>query len=213
MIKALRVCFFILGLTGIILHILHTERVVQLFSYYTMQSNLFVVFLWGLMLRKNHRNTPGFETLQFTAAVGIAITFLVYHFVLVPVLIDLDVDYPLFTINDLFVHYITPWLMIFDYLLLTRKTRLRVMRLGSVIVFPIIYMVYVTVYQSLGGRYIIGDTVSRFPYFFMDVDQYGLMTVTGYSLLILVGFILSALVLEGIKYGIHHNEIIRRLSA
>ncbi len=213
MIKTIRACFFVLGLTGIVLHIMHTERLVQLFSYYTMQSNLFVVLLWGLMLRKNHRKTSTFNTLHFIATVGITITFLVYHFLLVPVLIDLDINYPLYTLNDLFVHYITPWLMIIDYVLLTPKNRLRITRLFSVVVFPIAYMFYVIGYQSLGGRYIIDETVSRFPYFFMDIDQYGVLTVTLYSLLILSGFIISALILEGIKYYCHKIPMIGRLNA
>ena len=209
MVQKVRIVFFLLGLTGIVLHILHTERVLQLFSYYTMQSNVLAVILWGVLIVKNNEDTTIMRRCRFVLTTGIMITFIVYHFVLVPVLKSSELNYPLFTINDLFVHYFTPLLMFFDYVFLSKPFKIPLRQMMLVWVQPVFYTLYVFIYVTLGGVYIIDNTTTRFPYFFMDIDQYGWQVVLMYGVGILILFIVLGFIIHLMKQLIN-AQITRR---
>lgn len=149
------------------------------FNYYTILSNtlVFVAFI-VLVIRtatdaaiRGPRGTTEFSALVTGLVVlAISVTGLVYNFVLVPTL-DADQAATVGSAANLFVHAITPSLVVLDFLLFVDKRRMRWFHPLVWLVVPLVYVGFALIRAEVGAVLIAVD--SRYPYFFIDVDQYG----------------------------------------
>lgn len=93
----------------------------------------------------------------------ITVTFLVYHFILSPTSGDL---------NGL--DYIVPIMTILDYIIFDIKGIYKIIDHILWLLIPIIYLAFILIKAKIGKPFSYG---SYYPYFFVDIDKYGLKTV------------------------------------
>ncbi|MBF0671809.1 MAG: Pr6Pr family membrane protein [Salinibacterium sp.] len=171
----------------------------QSFSYFTIQSNLLVLlaYLWVTgrtvgALGADRRPLPVLVPwLAGIVLVAITITGLVYNFVLVP----RDVALGTFDggdLADLLVHTWVPLLAVGDWLLFSSKGRFRWWYAVLWLVTPAAYAVFAFIRAELGP--VLTGVGSRYPYFFLDADEFGWGAVGLNVVWLLVGFLVLGLV-------------------
>lgn len=154
---------------GLLLHsgaLSGQNRGLGMFCYYTNLSNLVVgvyCLLAAFLPALRH------EILWFSMAMGIFLTFLIYHFVLLPGWRKKDPDCwkP---IDNLLVHYITPLLTVANWLVFAPKGSLNGLTCLWWLVLPVAYLVFAMLRAQLGN---IPGEDKRYPYFFMNPDRIG----------------------------------------
>ena len=183
-----------LALLGIVINTYQSDHVLESFSYYTLQSNLFVLVIFSVIIYRRILNRDATRTitlLKAMATVGIMITMLIYHFTLRPFLEGMNgIDYTVGDVRDLLLHYLVPSAAFMDWVLFDRHTKLHVKDPIIFLIQPFVYLFYTIIYTSLGGIYRLGDTIYYYPYFFLDVSQYGYFGVFLWSLLILMFYLI-----------------------
>jgi len=186
-IRKLYIVVLLIGnLLGVVLNLLDSESVIQSLSYFTIQSNLLVfsVFLY-ILLKKGELSTKE-RSLKAATTIAIMLTFLVYHTLLDPFFGQSDYNPPF--LQNFLVHTYTPLLVLLDYFLFDKKGVLEYRMIPIWLSIPIFYFVYANVYAILGGTYIYEESITRYPYFFMNPD------IIGWGYVILFIFTISVLI-------------------
>ena len=167
--------------------------------YYTAQSNIMAIVLFGMLIAKTisgFRNGEGksacyFPRFAMICTVDILLTFVVFWVLLVPQLAGI---LPLWTFSNLAVHAITPLLCLIDYVLFAEPRRLKYRDVYYVAIFPICYVIVSSVLGLAGHVYGISPTDGapvRFPYFFYDFDRIGLLSLAYIGALVVVFLIIG----------------------
>ncbi|TVP94932.1 MAG: hypothetical protein EA374_05475 [Acholeplasmatales bacterium] len=200
----------VVGGLGMVLTIANSFNLLESFSYFTTQMNALATVLFACLAWFGMRGvTIDCRVLTvFKGAMTLAllVTMLVYHLVLRPVLSELYVDYAVWGVQDLIVHYAMPLLVLLDWGLFdVRGTVRRTDPLWFLLV-PLTYVLYVIVYGALGGRFATQDIMARVPYFFLDVETYGLGTVVFWSALVLLVFFLLGVALYWFDRGMDRRS-------
>ena len=200
-------CFiFLSGMTGLIIHsgLPRTGRIrAGFFCFYTNLSNLLVLLYELLLALALLRPGSGLcrlvtdVRLSFSMAMGIWVTHLVYHFLLLPAARRQGKRFEDFgaALGNLFAHYLTPLLVVAQWLLLADKTGLDWTCALWWLALPLLYTAFALLRARTGRP--IGHTHLIYPYFFMDVDRLGwrkfLLVLLGLS----AAFFLLGLILAG----------------
>lgn len=137
-----------------------TKRVLNVFCFFTIQSNLIVGATTLLLALKPRRSSVVFDTFRLTGVVAIAITGIVYHAVLSK-LFDLE-SWAL--VADNLIHTVVPVMGVVGWLAFgpRGRTSRRVMWLS--VLFPVAWLVFTLVR---------GAAVGFYPYPFIDVAHLG----------------------------------------
>lgn len=169
------------------------------FVYYTMQSNLFALLLFGMLFwvscrdwkREGRWGSAGyFVRLEMVCLVDILLTMVVYWVLLAPTTFNMGDDYQLLTFENLAVHLVTPLLILLDYMFFTLPKSLRYRDVYAVLIYPLAY-VLITSLMGLSGyvfRVGSGGEAVHYPYFFYDYGQQGWMA--GVYIIVLLLFLL-----------------------
>ncbi len=174
--KAYIVLLLVGNLLGILLNVFDGGSVIQSLSYFTIQSNI-LVFCFFLYLLFQKETSDFVENLKGGVLISIMITFIVYHTLLAPFF-----DYNPPFLNNFLVHTFTPLLVLLDYFLFDPKGKLEYKSIPFWLLVPIFYFIYANIYALLGGVFEYEDSVSRYPYFFMNPDSIGWLGVIFYVL-------------------------------
>lgn len=196
--------FIILCLTGVIMNFFYiNQNFMMTISYYTIQSNiaclllityLFVTQLLGIqMSEKLIRLKAGFTVMIF-------LTFLVYHFLLRPSMLMYETGYQVFNFSDILVHYVSPLMMLVDFIVFTDHQKIKKIDPFRWLLIPLIYWIYTMFYHAFGGVFINGDAVSSYPYFFLDFELYGFFGVMIWVIGIMILYIGLGYGLFGVDY-------------
>ena len=189
--KIFKIGFVLICGFGIYLNLVGVPNLLELISYFTMASNtvvLIVIILELLKIFKIYQVSDGFlRVLKGSAIIATLVTMLVYNFVLIPYLQNNDVNYQIFSLKDVLVHYVTPILIMLDYLIFDKKGKYRPTDLLPLIIYPVGYIIYVIIYVSLGGRFTLTGVASKFPYFFFNYETQGI------PLTVLILFLLTSM--------------------
>ena len=156
-------------------------------AYYTMQSNILAIILFGMLtvrtamgLREGRRGSAGyFARFEMICTVDILLTFVVYWVMLAPMMFTMGEDYPMWAFDNLAVHGVTPLLCLLDYILFTQPRHLKYRDLYLVSTFPLAYVALTSLAGLLGYVYHVSQADGlpvRFPYFFYDFDRIGLFS-------------------------------------
>jgi len=189
------------------------------FMYYTIQSNLLAVLLFGLLTARTaiglregtHGSSSWHPRLGMVVAVDLLITLIIFWGLLVPQ--GMDPGY-LWSFDNFAVHTVTPLLCLLDYVLFSEPRRLKYRDVYYVCIFPLCYAVFswiagFTGYIYQPGNDLVSDQMesvsTRFPYFFLDFDQLG-WWVFAYAAAILVFFLLLGHVIYFIDRKIRKRE-------
>jgi hypothetical protein len=186
-----RVLLTLLCLSGIVLNIASWENGVwEILSYYTLQSNILVFIFFSYWVWRIWRARPKqpivlSPTIKGAVTICVTLTFLVYHFMLAPTMFTMDNQYALSPAN-LLVHYITPLMVIADWLLFDKKGLLKKLDPLKWLLIPLAYFVFAVI-RAQFTTFSFSD--SRYPYFFMDFDKFGAGRVGIYILFITIGYV------------------------
>jgi hypothetical protein len=152
---------------------------VQLFSYFTILSNLLAAICLTSLFKVGGRlGKYFFQPCVFSAiALYITIVGLVYNLVLR----SLWNPEGLFKLADELLHSINPVLFVVYWLVYAPKANLKWIEALNWLWFPFIYSVYV---------FIRGGISHLYPYPFLNIDKLGVPQVAINSLLMLIAFLL-----------------------
>ena len=126
------------------------------------------------------------------------VTMFVYAILLVPYLIQQNIGYEVFSFRDTIIHFIVPILLLMDYFFFTRKGYARSWMISINVLIPFLYLGYLQIYDAMGGRFIVGETTNRFPYYFLNVEAIG----WGLFSIYLVGMLGFVILISWIFYTI-----------
>jgi hypothetical protein len=165
------------------------------FMFYTMQSNLLAIALFGILiirtskgLQEGAHGSAGYHSrFEMVCVVNVLVTFVVFWILLVP---TVSAEY-LWSFENLAIHAVTPLLCLSDYMLFSEPQRLKYRDVYYCTIFPLCFVAFASIAGLAGYVYWMGDDglPVRFPYFFLDYDRIGYMTIA-YIVGILVFFLL-----------------------
>lgn len=170
-------------------------------AYYTSQSNLFVLGYFGAalywMIRRRSPAAPA-PRLRGAVTLWIVITGLISHFLLengaspLPGLVAGDPWERLANWSLFFLHYVSPAMVLLDWVLFGPRRRVRWRDLWLWLIYPFAYGVGYT-FRAL----LLPWVPARYPYFFLDPGQvggYGGLVVYMLVLLVVFGAFGAALI-------------------
>jgi hypothetical protein len=161
--------------------------------YYTIQSNLLVVAMFGALVFKTTtdliddgvRGENGhFPRLSAAVLLAVMLTLIVFWLVLAPVAPP-ELSSYFATFDNLSVHLICPLLMLGDYVMFSRGGKLKKVDPLLFATLPITYLIKTLIIGFTGNvAYSIPGLTepANFPYFFLDYNEVGL-----WMLLFIVG--------------------------
>lgn len=152
-------------------------------SYFTVQSNILVVLFTGYIMIVP-RNTRFRTIARGSVLLSIAVTGLVFHFILVPY-------YPEFfaggvTFRHHITHTIAPLGFFLDWFLFDTRGLIKVGDIKYWLVYPFLYWLFSTIRGLFVGAY---------PYFFMDLNLLSPVTVLFWVVALSIFFILLGLLI------------------
>lgn len=157
-------------------------RLVRLFSFFTVQSNLLVLVAAISLVLDPRRDGRFWRVVRLDALLGITVTGLVFGAVLAPLVHHSGIDW---WINAGF-HYVSPTMAFLGWLLFGPRPRIDGRTLAWALVWPLGWIAY---------TFVRGAIVDWYPYPFLDVAEVGFWTAlrnTGFvvvlSLLLLTAF-------------------------
>ena len=169
--------------------------------YYTTLSNLLCFLFYILLIILNAANLEKgdkvarvfFPHLKGAFTLMITITMMVYHFMLAGLYTDGDFS---FQLQNLILHYIVPIMVIFDWILFDPKQIFRRTDPLYWLSIPILYAVFSLIRAEIGGM--LPGRSTRYPYFFLDIDEIGWSGVLTYVALFalvfaILGYVIWAL--------------------
>ena len=179
---------FTVSAVCIVLTMIDCPRYKELFSYFTIQSNVMCLILLFWNLRKE---PPAL--LRGLATVCITLTFLVYHALLRPDSLTLDNLMNIKNLATTFAHYLVPACIWIDYLFFTQKGLMRLSYPFKWLCYPLLYLAYILlVYKPLGGTFIVDGQLCKVPYFFLDVEVLGTGGAAFWCMILAIGFLILA---------------------
>ena len=153
-------------------------RMVQTFSFFTIQSNLLVLIVAIMLIADPLRDGRFWRVLRLDALIGITITGLVFDLILIHYVHPSGWQ----LVATIGFHYIAPWASVLGWLLFGPRPRIDRTAAAWMFVWPIAWIVYTFVHGAIAHWY---------PYPFLNVDKIGFWP----SLLSTVVVLLVAIVL------------------
>lgn len=138
----------------------HAERMVRLFSYFTIQSNLLIGGVSLALALDPRRDGPVFRVLRLDALLCIAVTGIVYN----TVLRGLVTLTPSGAVANSMLHDLAPLFAVVVWLWVGPRPRVAAATVWWSVVYPIGWLVYTFVRGAVTGWY---------PYPFLDVSVQG----------------------------------------
>ena len=190
---------FLLGAVGLLIHstLLQTGHIrAGMFCFYTNLSNLLVlVYELALAIAAGLPHSAALrlltdDTLSFSMALCTLVTHLVYQFILVP---DAKRNGKRFadfgaSFGNLCVHYLTPLLVVAQWLLLADKSSLGWRSALWWLTLPLAYFAFAMLRGRSGKP--IGHTHLVYPYPFLDLPRLGWRKFAGSVMGMLLSFFL-----------------------
>lgn len=162
-------------------------RIVNVLSYFTVQSNILVALTTGLLAVRLQRTETWFRVLRLTAVIAITITGVVFHLALKGLTELTDKA----ATADWILHTASPLLCLGGWLLLGPRGWVTSRIVKLCVVFPLLWLAYALIRGAL-----VEDRNGRpfYPYPFLDVFE------KGYAL-VLVNVALVAALFFGLAMG------------
>ena len=159
------------------------SSVVNLFSYFTIQSNILVVLAAALIALRPDRDGMAFGVLRLAGLVGITITGIIFATVLAG---TADFEGLAWWYDKIF-HYVIPAMAVIGFVFLRPRTRLAKSSLWFV-AWAIAWLAYTLIRGAVShpGFAAPHNRLSDVPYDFLDVDQHSGTSVAIVSVAITV---------------------------
>lgn len=161
------------------------ERLIDLFSYFTIWSQIMVGVVMTLLYLNPARDGKLFRVFRIDSILMITVTGVVYNLLLGP-------NYPPQGLNQIsspIQHTVTPLLTVLIFLIAGPRGWFSLKNVAKALVVPIIYVFY-----SLFR----GAIIDKYPYDFFDVVSFGY----AYVLVFVLGILFASIIVAGIYWGI-----------
>lgn len=198
--KASIIYKFVLCIIGIISLIMTTGILdgnlnIKVFTMFTTLSNIFCVLYFIIdifYLLKNYKKKNVYDicpVIKYMATISVILTFIVALFIL-----KMGVSFDSYlNASFLGVHYIIPIMALLDWIIFDKKGRMKKTDPFIWLIFPFLYFIVAELDADLSSGFgVIGD--SKYPYYFMDVEQLGVIKVLTTSLIMGIGCIITGYV-------------------
>lgn len=172
-----RLLFLLVCEAGIILQYAGTagkSSLTMLTCYYTILSNILCFVYFAVLLVAQRKKENAF--IKGAVTMCITVTGLVYHFMLNGVMGSAaGVPVTVLSVSNILVHYVVPGMVVLDYFLFSPKGQYKSLYPLAWLVLPYAYFAFAMVRAEVSSSTFsgFGDTASRYPYPFLDVDLYG----------------------------------------
>jgi hypothetical protein len=162
------------------------DSLANLFSYFTIQSNVLVVVTCALLAAWPGRSGTAFGMLRLASLTGIAVTGVVYAVLLAG---NVELNGAEWWFDKIF-HYVVPVAAVVGFVALRPRTRLAWSALGG-LAFPVAWLVYTLVRASVVRPTftLTPATTARVPYDFLDTDALGAGTVAVTCVVLTLAFV------------------------
>ncbi|SDB96551.1 hypothetical protein SAMN05216410_1177 [Sanguibacter gelidistatuariae] len=137
------------------------ERLIRLFSYFTIQSNVLIGVACALLVWRPQLDGAAFRVLRLVAVLCITVTGIVYNTVLRGNGADLA---PAGAFSNALLHVAVPVLAVAGWLLFGPRPRVDRLTTGLVVLYPLAWVAY---------TFVRGAIVDWYPYPFLDVGEIG----------------------------------------
>jgi hypothetical protein len=158
--------------------------IVDFFSYFTIQSNLFaaVILSMSAYVLWKHKKDPQLESLRGAATLYMVVTGIIYNLLLRGDNLGTLLPW----VNDI-LHRVFPVVMLFDWLYYRPKRKFTAKEALLWLIYPVVYAVYTLIHGPLARHW--------YPYPFIDVAQHGYARVALNCVVIAAGMTVLALAL------------------
>lgn len=189
--RVLHVLVAVVALTGVAMELViaitggpgtaptHAERVVRLFSYFTIQSNVLVGLVAVLLAVDPRRDGRVFRVARLDALLCIAVTGIVYNTVLRGIQ-DLSAAGQ---VSNLLLHVLSPLLAVAAWGLVGPRPRVSPATVWWSVAYPLAWIAY---------TFVRGAVVGWYPYPFLDVAAIGLGRAVVNTVVVAVVFVALA---------------------
>lgn len=163
-------------------------------SYFTTQSNILclIIFIIFIVLEiAGQKKTKAYYVVKGGGTMAIFITALLYNCGMAFGGFKLG-DEPVEIIRTVFLHMISPTLVILDYFLYEEKGKLKKSYPLLWVPFTAYYLIYAYVYANFGERFRGQAASGKFAYFFLDYEKFGYFKVFLWLMLLLIVFLAVA---------------------
>ena len=171
------------------------------YVHFTNLSNYLCAIFMLLELRDTaKKNTDSYVTaypaMKFVALLAILLTFIIYNFVLAS---RRDIK-DSFVVASITLHIILPLMFTFDYILFYEHGKVKWHYPILSTIFPLLYAAFIYVHAAIrnfdSSIYFPGrNDPFIYPYFFLNLDKYGVLGVVKNILIILIIFIVFGYVI------------------
>jgi hypothetical protein len=148
------------------------NRLLRVFSFFTIQSNILSGVTAAQLARDPSRDGRIWRAVRLAALLGIAVTGIVYGTVLAK--IHEPHGWQETSTNTVF-HYIVPIMMVVGWLLFGPRRRVEGRTIALAIVWPMAWFIYILIY---------GRITKWYPYPFVDVITHGYLRVVVNGILV-----------------------------
>lgn len=173
--------------------------------YFTIQSNLlcfiFYFVIVVLELTKKLKKNNFYYISKGMVTMAITITMAVYQ-----LLISTNGGIPGYENHMLacnFAHLIVPLMIIFDYIVFGEKGNLKKEYPFIWSLVLVAYIIFDIIYVALGGTFLNG---SKYPYFYMDIEKYGILGTFINCLIIYVFFVGYGFIVQALDNKLGHKN-------
>ncbi|PSL54277.1 hypothetical protein B0I31_107335 [Saccharothrix carnea] len=167
-------------------HVTLGVRLIRLFSYFTIQSNLFVLYVAITLALDPARDGRGWRVARLDALLGITITGIVFALVLAPLVHHVGIGW---WVNAGF-HQVSPVLAVLGWLLFGPRPRVDwATAAKALLIWPVLWIAYTFVHGALTDWY---------PYPFLDATELGFGTALRNALFVLVAAAVLAVVAKAL---------------
>jgi hypothetical protein len=140
------------------------QRLFEFFSYFTVESNIFVGVATGMLAFRQDRDGPFWRVLRIGSMFGITVTLIMYHFFLAPLAAFTGVA----AASNVGLHYVVPIFAIVGWVLFGPHPRVTWKALLLAGIWPLAFMVLTVAQGAITGFY---------PYPFVNIDKLGFWQV------------------------------------
>lgn len=149
--------------------------------FYTTQSNFWCLILYIFivirMIIKMIKHQPVENILCSSWLKGgltsaIIVTFLLYQTIIIPYCLENGAAHEMFSLSDIAVHYISPFLVFVDMMLFDSKKIYDCYTPFQWLLIPIIYFLFVVSYSFI--NFPVPEPEHPFLYFFLDIERIGI---------------------------------------
>jgi hypothetical protein len=169
------------------------ERLIDLFSYFTIWSQIVVGVVMTLLYLNPARDGKLFRVFRLDSILMITVTGVVYNLLLGP-------NYPPQGLNQIsspIQHTITPLITVLVFVIAGPRGWITLKNIVAALVVPIVYVFYTLTRGAIIGKY---------PYDFFDVITEGY----AYVLIFVMGILFASIIVAGFYWGI--DKVLSRKS-